>query len=318
MLGDVSFVSLNWDPIGLWMQFVANRELNRSANVPHIGAPACKLRIFHDLGHFVAGPRVDKQHQGSRVWQPMNESSARQMNDPDHGANLRVRVGKYLFPHGCLWWRECPNCGKLSSFIGDEWEADSETLLPSPPLKAFCQHFEFQSWMRAGEDDERIKWRNGRVDARACVHCKTMTYAHHTPLVTQTNFKTRPPPFIEEIQREMRVVVQNADHIVFMGYSLPSDDVTYRAFFAARMQRSKPSDVRCSVVDMKTGFPNRWMYPEELNSHRELPDVLKATRGLFGSANVRYFGAGVPDVFLEGEAGVTDHAVHRLLNWDSR
>src|SRR5207302_1522211 len=38
--GDVGFVSLNYDPIGLWIQFIANRELNNSGAVPHIGSPA--------------------------------------------------------------------------------------------------------------------------------------------------------------------------------------------------------------------------------------------------------------------------------------
>jgi hypothetical protein len=32
--GDVGFVSLNYDPIALWVQFVANRELNKNADVP--------------------------------------------------------------------------------------------------------------------------------------------------------------------------------------------------------------------------------------------------------------------------------------------
>ena len=131
--GDVSVVSMNWDPVGLWAQFVANRSLNAASNVPHIGSPAHTMKLYHELGYFVAGPRVDKKHSGSKVWQPMNISSARQLNDRTHGANLRIRVSKYLFPQGCLWWRECPNCGKLSSFIGDEWEMDSASLLPPPP-----------------------------------------------------------------------------------------------------------------------------------------------------------------------------------------
>ena len=111
ILGDVSVVSMNWDPIGLWAQFVANRFLNRASNVPHVGNPARRMQLYHDLGYFVAGPRVQKDHPGSKVWQPMNISSARQLNDRNHGADVRIRVNQFLFPHGCLWWRECPNWG---------------------------------------------------------------------------------------------------------------------------------------------------------------------------------------------------------------
>ena len=136
--GDVSVVSMNWDPVGLWAQILANRSLNQALNVPHVGCPAYRLQLYHDLGYFVAGPRVDKGHPGC-VWQPMNVSSARQLNDRTHGANLRIRVSKYLFPHGCLWWRECPNCGKLSSYIGDKWEMSSESLSPRPRSMPSCK-----------------------------------------------------------------------------------------------------------------------------------------------------------------------------------
>ena len=275
ILGDVSVVSMNWDPIGLWAQFVANGDLNRAANVPNVDSPACRMQLYHDLGYYVAGPRVDKEHPGSKVWQPMNISSARQLNDRNHGADVRIRVSRYLFPHGCLWWRECPNCGKLSSYIGDVWEIDSQSLLPPPPLKAFADTIRFKSWCK--DDRERCRWELGEVDARACVHCETLTYAHHTPLVRQTSFKTTPPPFLEEIQREMRVVVQEANHIVFMGYSLPPDDVTYRA---------------------------------------SLPQVVTHARELFRDRNIRFFGDGIPKVFLDGGAAIATHTVDRLLTWN--
>ena len=318
ILGDVDFVSLNWDPIGLWAQFVANRSLNGAPNVPHVGSPAHRLALYHELGYFVAGPRVDKAHAGSKVWQPMNVSSARQLNDRKHRANLRIRVSKYLFPHGCLWWRECPNCGKLSSYIGDVWEMGSTSLLPPPPLKAFVDVGQFNSWCTG--EEERSKWQLGEVDARACVHCKTLTYAHHTPVVMQTNFKTAPPPFLDEIQREMRVVVQEADHIVLAGYSLPPDDVTYRAFFAARTRRnpnglSEPR-VRCSVIDLAGRYGNQWVYPAEIQAKGQPPKAVKNAQDVFGPDNVRFFGGGVPSVFLDGGARVSACAVERLLVWD--
>ena len=319
--GDVSVVSMNWDPIGLWAQFAANRVLNKADDVPHIGSPAHRMQLYHELGYFVAGPRVNKDHPGSKVWQPMNISSARQLNDQTHGANLRIRVSKYLFPHGCLWWRECPNCGKLSSYIGDKWTMKSTSLLPPPPIKTFVRKGQFRSWVGG---KERRCWDRGEVDARACVHCKTMTYAHHTPVVMQTSFKTKPPPFLEEIQREMRVVVQDADHIILMGYSLPPDDVTYRAFLAARIGRSRDTrkdredQVRCSVVGKEDGYDNRWCYPDELDRKPERPKAVTHARDLFGPANVRFFGGGIPNVFLDSGRSVSRDAVERLLAWNAR
>ena len=271
-MGDVSFACFNWEPIALWCQFVANRNMNKSLSVPHAGHPACKLQIFHDLGHFVAGPRVELKGDRSpeTPWHPMNESSALQLNDADHGSNVRIRISKFLLPHGCLWWRECPNCGKLSSYMGDKWEWDSSTLIPPPPLKAFVQNVEFQR----RRDDEGKAWDKGEVDARACVHCKTLTYAHHTQTIMQSNFKSPPPPFLDEIKRDLRVAVQRADHIVLMGYSLPPDDVDYRAFFAARRRLDSKNDseisVKCSVVG-GTKYGHQWYGPSEWTAM--LPDM---------------------------------------------
>jgi hypothetical protein len=91
----------------------------------------------------------------------------------------------------------------------------------------------------------------------------TMIFAHHTQVMMQSSFKPRPPSFIEEIERDLRATTMRADHIIFMGYSLPQDDVTYRAFFSARRQRSGLEGVHCTVVDKVAGDP-AWCGPDEL------------------------------------------------------
>ena len=290
--------------------------------MPYVGSPACKLKVFHDLGHFVAGPRVIKDPTNRNVpYHPMNETVARRLNDPEHSAADRIRITKFLFPHGCLWWRECPNCGKLSSYMGDEWNTSSPTLLPPPPLRAFLPRtakFEHRT------DEERNAWNEGKMDLRECIHCDTPTEIHHTPLQMQSNFKSPPPPFMDEMQRDMRVVCQHADHVVFMGYSLPPDDVEYRAFFAAHRRRDSnksKGSVKCSVVVGRDG-DCRWLgpseWPRELSGMDEgkAPRItLEAARDLFGEKNVRFYGGGIPQVWLDGGSNVTPSAVERLFTW---
>lgn len=323
-MGDVSFASLNYDPIALWCQFVANRDLNKSPSVPHIGCPARKLKIFHDLGHFVSSARVQTDRLRTTPYHPMNEAAAQRLNDDEHDSGDRIRIGKFLLPHGCLWWRECPSCGKLSSYMGDStedgaWVPCSPTLIPSPPLKAFVESGQFD-WR---VEDERKAWEKGEVDMRACVHCRTATYAHHTQTVMQSNFKNSPPPFLEEIKRDLRVAVQEANHVVLMGYSLPPDDFDYRAFFAARRSSDSGNLVKCSVV-MGTEHDDRWFGPSEwpallsgMDSGEPPRSTLEAARDLFGEENVRFYGSGIPQVFLDGSR-VTDAAVERLLKWEDR
>ena len=312
-MGDVSFASLNYDPIALWLQSIANRNLNQSPAVPHVGVPAHRLQIFHDLGHLIPSRRISPKNPETR-WHPMNEAAAQRLNDPDHGASDRIRISKFLYPHGCVTWRECPSCGKLSSYLGNQWETNSPVLILPPPLKAFVpEDVRFPDYK-----GEREEWDKGDVDARACVNCDTLTYAHHTQIVMQSNFKSAPPPFIEEIQRDLRVIVQKADHIVFMGYSLPPDDVGYRAFFAARRSRESERPVKCSVV-VGTKGAQRWLGPSELCDLGSIECsarvTLKAAQELFDKEHVRFYGGGIPNVFLDG-GRVTDSAVDRLLNWN--
>ena len=316
-LGDVSFACLNFDPITVWLQWMANRELNKSPSVPHIGSPPFRLQVYHDLGHSIPSVRIGGERRGlPRL--AMTESAVQRINDPDHGATDRIRLSKFLFPHGCINWRECPDCGKLSSFLSDSWQIDSPTLFPIPPLKGFAKQIE----PRLRLEKERKEFRRGAVDARACVHCDTLTYLHHTQFILQSNFKSNPPPFIEEIQRDLRVVVQKSDHIIFMGYSLPPDDVDYRAFFAARRQRDPSKKVKCSVVIGEYPKFRRWLYPKNLSDVNQLDlksdhrKTLKATQSLFGKDNVRFYGGGIPQVFSDG-AMTSSSAVDQLLRWES-
>lgn len=305
--GDVCFVSLNYDPITLWVQFIANREMNKNPSVPYIGSPAVPLQLFHDFGHLIPARRIGRGKAGY-PWYPMNEAVAQRLNE-SAVSNARVRLTKFLLPHGCLCWRECPDCGKLSAFHGDKWELDNPRLFPPPPLYVFDQEA-LPDWITGDEREKRSK---GEVDVRACLHCGTLTYAHHTQTVMQSSFKSQPPSFIEEIQRDLRAATMQATHIILMGYSLPLDDMTYRAFFSARCQR-KSAPVRCTVINKSTDNPD-WYGPKELKMRSFQEDhPVKAACDIFGKDNVRFYGGGIPNVFLEGGVA-TDTALERLLDW---
>lgn len=311
-MGDVSFASLNYDPVSIWAQFTANHDVNNQANVPHVGVPCVPLKLFHELGHFMGARTLDNDNgKKDDLWYPMNETSAQRLNDPEYCTGRRVRLTKYLFPHGTLCWRECPSCGKLTANLGDRWELTSPTLIAPPPLPGFLVEEPSNGTLKEKQD-----WQLGRVDARQCVHCETMTYAHHACVVMQSSFKQRPPAFIEEIQHDLRNVVQQAEHIILFGYSLPKDDVIYRAFFAARQARNKEKigAVRCSVVVGHTGA-DRWYDPGQIPSMAgEEANTLQAAKDIFGEENVRFYGGGIPAVFTQGDQ-CCPQKIDQLLNW---
>ena len=311
--GDVGFVSLNYDPIILWMQFMVNGALNVSPDAPKIGSPPAPLHLFHDFGHLIPARRIGKG-PSDWPWYPLNEGAAQRLNELKSGGDCKVRLTKFLFPHGCLCWRECPDCGKLSAYHGDKWNIDSPGLFPPPPLKAF-DDAPCPGWI---SDEERTQRTKGKVDARQCLHCGTLTYAHHTQAVMQSSFKPRPPSFIEEIQRDLRSTTMKANHIIFMGYSLPSDDVAYRAFFSARRHRCKDKNdqpVRCTVVGLDKDRPH-WYRSSDLEQFI-FPEghPVRAAMDIFGADNVRFYGGGIPGVFINSTGAVTDDVLENLLIW---
>ena len=185
---DVGFVSLNYDPIGLWIQFMAHRERNKSSLAPHVGSPAIPLHLYHDFGHLIPARGIGRR-ESSWPWYPLNEAAAQRLNEQKYPSGYRVKLTKFLLPHGCLCWRECPDCGKLSAFHGDTWDLFSKSLFPAPPLQAF-DRTPCDDRVTGEERNEREK---GVIDARACLHCGTLTYAHHTQTVMQSSFKSSPP-----------------------------------------------------------------------------------------------------------------------------
>lgn len=316
-LADIAFVSLNYDPICLWSQFYANWDCNKHFP-PHVDIPRVPLKIFHDLAHFMAGSRIGEPEKNkAHLWYPMNEASAQRLNDREHVTGRRVRIQKFFFPHGCVCWRECPSCGKLTSYLGQKWEKNSTALIPPPPLKGFWDAGTLQPRL---DTDEEKKWADGRVDARACAHCNTLTYTQHTTTIMQSNFKGTPPPFIQEIQNDLRVAVEAAKHIILFGYSLPPDDVTYRAFFAARRKKKDTEVVKCSVV-VGTEYGDVWYEAAEIDGllnkmkQNESPaTTIQAARDLFGKDNVRFYGGGIPNVFCDGNTAIKEK-FHRLITW---
>jgi ferredoxin len=312
-LGDVAFVSLNYDPIALWIQFIANRELNKNPHVPHIGSPAVPLHLFHDFGHMIPARRIGRNEK-TPLWYPLNEAVAQRLNEASV-SDCRVRLTKFLFPHGCLCWRECPNCGKLSAYHGEEWKLDAEGLFPPPPLKVFDDR---PCPKGMPEDEQKERDERDRVDARACLHCGQMTYAHQTQTIMQSQIKPHHPSFIEEIQRDLRATMLKAKHFIFMGYSLPTDDFVYRAIFSAMRERGGREDkektsVRCTIIGKEAKYPG-WHGPSRLEKMKDV-EVVKSACDIFSSENVRYYGNGCPDVFLENDRA-TDSALEKLLNWD--
>lgn len=299
-------VSLNWDPILLWLIFRAHKEANDSAGVPHVGSPASPMKLFNDLGYFLGVRQVDSTKP--RVWYPCNETATQRLNDREHVTDRRLRIGKFYFPHGSTSFRECPNCGKLMVAFGDDWDVFSETLFPPPLLKCFSEGAAWHNYRRCKQEEDAFG--KGRGDQIICPFCATMTESRHVPLIMQSSFKGERPPYLEEIQRDMRVALERAKHIVLLGYSLPADDFVYRAFLSARKNRS--SKPYCSILNRAGGAKPGWLAAAQLPESAKKMEVVRRAISLFEEGNVRVCLEGMPQGILSNGA-ICEDRVRELL-----
>ena len=311
-----SIVSMNWDPLLLWLIFNAHSVANKEWDGSFVGHDRQRpQKLFNDLGYLTAVRKVEGHELG--IWYAMNESAVQRLNDQSHSGDRYIRFGKYYLPHGSFNFRECQNCGKLNVHLGDEWKVDSPSLLPPLPLLggAWCK-------VEPRSKSERDARDRGRPDALECVYCGSMMGLERVHLTMQTSLKSNPPPYLEEMQRDIRVVLENARHIVFMGYSLPPDDVIYRSMLAARLGRkdSRGDDntlLVSLVVGKEPDAADEWIGDDALD--RCLPDLsgdtqnlIRALRGIAGhgrnrTLEIRVYRRGVPAVFGDGdEARIRD------------
>lgn len=300
-------ISMNWDPIFLWLLFNAHREANSSP--PYVGNPARPLKLYHDFAHPMYMRKIDDQPYQASTWFPMNEGAAYRLNDERKDSSYFVRLGKFYFPHGSHNFRKCENCGKLNIFLGDEWAYDSNTLFPPSVFLPSSEHRPFSKKEEAARKDA--------PDAQECVHCGEMTYMYQTDIVTQTSFKGSHSAYLEEIQRDMKVMIEQAEHIILFGYSLPPDDAIYQSVLAAKHREGQKVTIVSGKSSVK-GVEDEWVVGEQITEQFKAGDtayeVYQSLQHLFQPNNIRAYAGYIPDVFVQNESFSEQKASH-IFHW---
>jgi hypothetical protein len=166
--------------------------------------------------------------------------SASQRRVPDYGCDIFVgnpqptRFGRLLKLHGSLNWLYCRRCSRLSLHMSGLVET-----------KGF--------WDALGDSfaDLAVLLALDRPDEAACPRCRGQI----GPLmITPSHLKDYRNPHISRIWYEAEQSLRNADRAIFVGYSLPWDDVEVIYLLKQSLEHLPPE--RITVVEFsKTAVP---------------------------------------------------------------
>lgn len=196
-IADYSIVNFNWDLCSIFPIIEANKRLNHE-NDRYINANGVpQLRMYTDFNYENASLLNDVQ------WYPFTEPAAGVANSDKHNGKRRVVLIKAFYPHGLMNAFKCPKCARHSLYLGEKLK-----------IKDACKSLRYDS------DDKLYK----------CMSCRTDITAKDFNVLVQSNFKDR-NSFLEETRIKMFCELQSAERLVFIGYSMPQDDIDYRTFF---------------------------------------------------------------------------------------
>lgn len=318
-LFSTSFVSFNFEMVFPWILMNSHRQLNHDGS--YIGSHPLKLWLDFGCEH------RGRKRQGEKIVPTIEftESVASRENENNHIGSELNRMGKFYFAHGSSNWRECPNCGRMTFFNGgNNWNYTDRRLIPPFPIPLFD---EVEDGNLTGRE-RQLREKRLHFDSLQCMHCGSETFAFSAPMIMQTQYKSTPTSFLEEIQRNVKVSLEKARHIILLGYQLPPDDVVWQQTFAeaVRSRIDTEEAAYCSVVVGIRGN-SEWLYGEKLNTficqHKGkqnsqeygIPAIQNAM-AIFGSEKVRAYTGGIPQVFGIGdETAVNELLYPKWVSW---
>ena len=318
-----AIITLNFETVFLWLLFNANRKVN--SNGFYLPQTSQKMEQWLFFGVSGKSRKISDKSEARSVDKfsySQDETSVFRNNECRVSGSPIWRIGSFFFAHGCCNWRECPSCGRMMYYLGDEWGYNSKHLNPPFPVPLF-ENIDFNRTEKEKEWKKRL-----RYDSLECISCSAETIASDAPMIMQTMIKGMPTSFLDEVQRELRVLLRKARHIVLFGYQLPPDDVLWQEAFseAVRCRKGTDDEAFCTVVVGYLG-EKRWIQGDEMmafvKKHRYSSDaaslgvkaIINAV-AIFGENRVRAYCGGIPDVWGNAsESEVREILYPSWVNW---
>ncbi|MEY8000985.1 hypothetical protein AB8U03_12445 [Clostridium sp. Mt-5] len=285
-----AIISFNWDPIILWNLFNANKEKNEK---PIRLKDGLKLQLYDDFGTQISSAQLNDDESG--IWYVTDEPQCKSINDYNYPSRI-MRIGKILFPHGMFGSRVCPECGKSIISFAKRWDRLSTEVFGPSILKTLQKNWKYTT------EKEKI-YKRGAIE---CPYCGQITYPYDMTLIIQSLSREKSVPTLEELKTEMGLLMKNAKHIIFAGYSLPLDDIMVKTFFMSSISGNDKDKLKCTVVNYDDGYRGSgWLKGDKIveyikrSKNNSVAECIKNICDIFPLKNIRINLNGIPEIFME-------------------
>lgn len=285
-----AIISFNWDPVILWNLFNVHKERNQN---PIKLKDGLKLQLYDDFGTQISSTQLDDGESG--ICYVTDEPQCKSINDYNYPSRI-IRIGKILFPHGMFGTRICPECGKSIISFAEKWDRLSTEIFGPSILKPLQKNWKYTT------EKEKL-YERGAIE---CPYCGQITYPYDMNLIIQSLSKKRNAPILEELKTEMGLLMKNAKHIIFAGYSLPIDDIMVKTFFMSSISGSDKHKLKCTILNYDKEYENSgWLKGKNIleyikkSRNNSAAECIDNICDIFPLENIRVNLSGIPDVFME-------------------
>lgn len=218
----LKFATLNWDPIFPFFLIRSVRDLNHSPNIEG------RKRYYLSYGFpfKVVRPWEEKGVSPGYIIDEDAAFYSKTLRKDYNLSRVETYIIKFYVPHGLMNMRVCPRCKNTFLIIPDRvGNLDFERFLDVFLLDPILSKLDIRKIKKIEPFKSNLK--NLNPSQVKCPYCGTPTNFIDTFLQIQSILKPKDPPAIEKSYFDYAISFADSEHLIFIGYSFPIDDIPH-------------------------------------------------------------------------------------------
>jgi hypothetical protein len=219
---NLKFATLNWDPIFPFFLIRSVRDLNHNPEIEG------KKRYYLSYGFpfKVVRPWEEKGVPPGYIIDEDAAFYSKTLKKDYKLTPVETYIIKFYVPHGLMNMRVCPRCQNTFLIIPERvGNLNFERFLDVFLLDPIPSRLDIEKIKKI--EPFKLNLKNLNPSQVKCPYCGTPTNFIDTFLQIQSILKPKDPPAIEKSYFDYAISFADSEHLIFIGYSFPIDDIPH-------------------------------------------------------------------------------------------